>query len=243
MAVASSLIRQELGMVSAIKSAIKQNKNNPITIVAGSTKIAGVSGARRRTARSASGSEPYTDVILDIKNKKSINLSLKGKVAPSLAGGGMRGIETIVPGLTSKFMKAALKQLLSNGLKSGDKVPDVYAEIDNRIKEKVVIGVQSMGGPIDYMYIGSMTVGSVYDEKKNTLTFTNANLTDSKQYAKNTTLYFRLRSRKEDQRFDPEAEQGGIPKIYSRSPTSGDTAGRIVITDSVPKSAIMVSVK
>jgi hypothetical protein len=100
-----------------------------------------------------------------------------------------------------------------------------------------------MGGPIDYMYIGGMDVKSTYDEKKNTLTFTNANLTGSKEYAKTHELYFRLRARREDQRFDPDASQGGIPKIYGKSPSKGDSAGRIVVTDSVPKNAMIVAVK
>jgi hypothetical protein len=87
-----------------------------------------------------------------------------------------------------------------------------------------------------------MSVTSTYDEKKNVLTL-NGKLTESKEYAKTHQLYFRLRARREDQRFDPEAEQGGVPKIYGKSPSRGDSAGRIVVTDSVPSNAVMVSVR
>ena len=48
---------------------------------------------------------------------------------------------------------------------------------------------------------------------------------------------------RKDQRFDPNAQQGGIPKIYGKSPSRGDSAGRIVVTDSVPKNAMVVPVK
>lgn len=234
--------RQESGVVKAINDAVKKNKNQPIIVVAGSTKIGNISGAKKYSGRQESGSEPYTDVILTTKNKKDINLSLKGEAAPSLAGGGMRGLEAIVPGIAGRFMKAALKQLLKMGLEAGEKVPDVYGKISRVNKEKIVIGTRAMGGPIDYMYIGPMDVKSTYDPKKNTLTL-NGTLTDSKTYAKTHDLYFRLRARREDQRFDPNAQQGGIPKIYGKSPSRGDSAGRIVVTDSVPKNAVIVEVQ
>lgn len=239
----ASAERQETGVVNAVNKAVKDNKKNPITVVAGSTKISGVSAAKKYTGRQSSGSEPYTDVIFAKKSGKAVNLSLKGEAAPSLAGGGLRGLEAIVPGLASRFMKAAFNQLISQGLKKGDKVPDIYGKIGPKTKEKIVVGTSAMGGPIDYMYIGGMDVKSSYDSKTNTLTFTNAKLTESKQYAKTHELYFRLRARREDQRFDPDAQQGGIPKIYGKSPSKGDSAGRIVVTDSVPKNAVIVLVK
>ena len=234
--------RQETGLKNAVEKAVKKNKNNPITVIAGGQKISGVIGARKYTGRQSSGSEPYTDIILTIKNKKSINLSLKGESAPSLAGGGMRGIETIIPGLGNRFMKAAYKELISMGLKGGDKVPDVYAKLPKEIKEKLVIGNLAMGAPIDYMYIGPMDVKSSYDDRKNILQV-NGNLIESKEYAKTHELYFRLRARREDQRFDPESMQGGVPKIYGRSPSRGDNAGRLNVTDSVPKNAVIINLR
>jgi len=233
--------RQETGVVNAINKAVKQNKNKPIVVQAGAVKISNVSGAKKYTGRQSSGSEPYTDVIISTKNKKDVNLSLKGEAAPSLAGGGMRGLEAIIPGIAGKFMKAAHKKLIDMGVQEGDKVPDVYGKISRLNKEKIVVGTKAMGGPIDYMYIGPMDVKSNYDSKKNILTL-NGNLTESKEYAKTHDLYFRLRARREDQTFDPDAEQGGIPKIYGRSPSRGDSAGRIVITDSVPRNAVIVEV-
>jgi hypothetical protein len=238
----ASAERQEQGVIDAVNKAIKQNKNNPVTVIAGGVKITNVNHARKYPGRQASGSEPYTDVIFEKKNTKASNLSLKGEAAPSLAGGGMRGLEAIVPGIAGRFMKAALDALLEQGLKAGDKVPDVYGKIGAKTKEKIVVGTQAMGGPIDYMYIGPMTVTGPYDPKKNTVTL-NGTLTEAVEYAKSHELYFRLRARREDQRFDPDAQQGGIPKIYGKSPSRGDSAGRIVVTDSVPSTAVIVSVK
>ena len=238
----ASAERQETGFVMAVKKAVKANKNNPITVSAGGVRVANVVDAAKYSGRQASGSEPYTDVVLTLKNKKKVNLSLKGEAAPSLAGGGLRGLEAIVPGIASKFMKAAHKQLLDQGLKAGDKVPDVYGRITKEKKLKIVIGNAAMGGPIDYMYLGKMDVRSKYEAGSNTLLFLNGQLQESANFAETHELYFRLRARREDQRFDPEAMQGGVPKIYGKSPSRGDSAGRIVITDSVPSTAVIVKV-
>lgn len=233
--------RQENAVVKAVNDAVKKSKNKSVNVVAGGTKLDNIAHAKKYTGRQSSGSEPYTDVVFSTKNKRDINLSLKGEAAPSLAGGGMRGLEAIIPGIAGKFMKAAHKKLLAMGLKAGDKVPDVYGKISRTNKEKIVVGTKAMGGPIDYMYIGPMDVRTKYDPKTNILTL-NGTLTESSTYAKTHDLYFRLRARREDQTFDPDAEQGGIPKIYGKSPSRGDSAGRIVITDSVPKSAVIVEV-
>jgi hypothetical protein len=125
-------------------------------------------------------------------------------------------------------------------LKNGDKVPDTFGKISARDKMKIVIGNAQMGGPIDFMYIGPMTVTGSYDEKKNTLTL-NGNLIAAEEFAKTHDLYFRLRARREDQRFDPLAKDSdGSPKIYGKSPSRGDSAGRIVVTDSVPSTGVIV---
>jgi hypothetical protein len=235
--------RQERGFIKSVNDAVKKNKGNPVTLVAGDT-ITGVIKASKYTGRQATGSEPYTDVVLTIKkgNKTdTLNLSLKGESAPTLAGGGLRGLELVVPGIGKKYMEAVYDYLTNTtGLNAGDKVPDVYGKITPAKKKKIVIGNAAMGGPIDYMYIGPMDVKAPYDAKTNQVNF-NGTLTDSVTFASTHDLYFRLRARREDQRFDPDAKDTtGTPKVYGKSPSKGDSAGRIVITDSVPNNALII---
>lgn len=235
--------RQENGIVQQIEKAIAANKNNPITIKAGTETVEGVIGAHKFKGRQAGGSEPYTDVVLVIHNKPEVNLSCKGPQAPSLAGGGLRGLEIAVPGIAAQFMKEAYDALIGKKkLKPGDKVPDVFGEITGAKKEKIVVGNKAMGGPINFMYIGPMDVTGRYDEKSNVLTL-NGNLYEAREYAKSHKLFFRLRARREDQRFDPDAKDNkGVPKIYGKSPSKGDSAGRIVITDSVSSNGVVVKI-
>ena len=236
--------RQESGFVKAVRAAVKRNAGNPITLIAGKTTVTGVIDARKYTGRQESGSEPYTDVqIITQRGKKQqiINCSLKGESAPSLAGGGLRGLESVVPGLARRYMKAVLRHLTEReGLRPGDKVPDVYGAISESVKRTIVVGNAAMGGPIDFMYIGPMSVASRYDANKNTLTL-NGELIPAEKYAKTHSLYFRLRARREDQRFDPAAlDNTGTPKVYGKSPSRGDSAGRIVVTDRTPGNAIVI---
>jgi hypothetical protein len=81
-----------------------------------------------------------------------------------------------------------------------------------------------------------------YDSKKNLLPL-NGELTQAATYANTHSLYFRLRARREDQRFDPNAkDKDGSPKIYGVSPSRGDSAGRIVVTDKVPTTGVIVNI-
>lgn len=236
--------RQERGIVDAITDAVKANKGNHVTVVAGKTKIPGVISARKANIRLQSGSEPYIDILLKVEGKhEELGLSCKGKTSPSLAGGGLSGLELAVPGLAKKFMNSALNHLVkSMKLKAGDRVPEVYGKIGTNDKVKIVIGNKKMGGPIDYMFIGIMDVSTKYDPVKNELTFRDTEIIPAKEYAQKNTLYFRLRARRGDQRFDPEAKDiNGSPKIYGKSPTSGESAGRIVVQDKTPANAIMVN--
>ena len=127
-------------------------------------------------------------------------------------------------------------------LKAGDKVPDVFGKISPQDKLKIVIGNKAMGGPIDFMYIGPMNVVAKYNQKENTLIL-NGSLIEAEEFAKTHDLYFRLRARREDQRFDPDAKDAdGTPKIYGKSPSRGDSAGRIVVTDKVPSTGVIVKI-
>lgn len=235
--------RQETSFINAIKNAIKTNNGNPINLVAGDVEIKNIKDVGKYTGRQISGSEPYTDVVIKTSDNKEINCSLKGESAPSLAGGGLKGLEVIVPGIAAKFMHSAF-DILSKKIKPGDKVPDVYGEIQERDKLKIVVGTKEIGGPIDFMYIGKMDIESHYDHKSNTLTFSNGRLIPAQKFAHEHKLYFRLRARREDQRFDPTAKDiHGVPKIYGRSPSKGDSAGRIVVVDKVPSNATIIDVK
>lgn len=236
--------RQESGFVRAVRAAVKRNAGNPITLIAGKTTVTGVTDARKFTGRQQSGSEPYTDVQIITqrgKQQQIINCSLKGESAPSLAGGGRRGLEAVVPGLARRYMKAVLRHLTEReSLRPGDKVPDVYGAISESVKRTIVVGNAAMGGPIDFMYIGPMSVASRYDAKRNTLTLNGA-LIPAEQYARTHSLFFRLRARRWDQRFDPAAlDNTGTPKVYGKSPSRGDSAGRIVVTDKTPGNAIVI---
>lgn len=234
--------RQENGIVKAVHDAVRKNKKNPVTLVAGETVIHGVIDAKKFTGRQAGGSEPYTDIVLSLKNGKTLNLSCKGESAPSLAGGGLKGIELAIPGLARSFFTKAHSHLLTQlKLKHGDKVPDVYGRISLQDKLILAIGNKKMGGPIDFMYIGPMSVVPKYNPKTNELHM-NAHMIPAEVFAKTHDLFFRLRARREDQRFDPSAKDTiGTPKIYGKSPSKGDSAGRLVVTDSVPKNAVIIN--
>ena len=58
--------RQENGFVKSIADAIANNGGKPIKLIAGQTTIDGVTGAEKYMGRQESGSEPYTDIVLNL---------------------------------------------------------------------------------------------------------------------------------------------------------------------------------
>ena len=121
-----SFERQENEFCLAINNAVKENSDEPITLKTKDASIKGVMKAEKYSGRQRSGSEPYTDVQLFTK-RGILNLSMKGPNAPSLAGGGLRGIEEIIPGLGARFFRSAY---------------------DNHIKK----GILNVGGPSQSIY-------------------------------------------------------------------------------------------
>lgn len=231
--------RQENKFIDDITKAINNSKSKSgITLIGvNNIKINDVIEAKKQNARTSSGNENYTDIILTLKNNKKLNISMKDTKPASAAGGGLSGLEKIIPGIATKFLKQVYKKL-KKSLKCGDKVPDQYGAITEAQAKKIIKGNTAVGGPIDYVYVGSMELKSKFDKTTLTLTFTNGSFFTPLMYAKEHPLFLRLRARRKDQTFDPSAmDKNGTPKIYGISCSRGDSAGRIVMTDSVPKNA------
>ena len=191
-----SFERQETSLVKIINRRFRQNKEKPFTIVdVNGNKIRGIRGAGKYKGRGARGSEPYTDVQLHQKSKK-INLSNKGPSAPSVAGGGLAGLEVVVPNISEKLFTACLKWYKDNGYKDGDAGVDLYAKVNDDHKEDIVVGSVKMGGPIHYMYIGPMSVKTKkWDAVKKELHL-NGNLFKAEEFADEFDIYYRVRKRR-----------------------------------------------
>jgi hypothetical protein len=223
--------RQENGFLAAVMNKVAESGGKPIRVTGIVGSIKNVQKAYKFTGITQMGNEPYTDVVLDTTSSK-VNISMKGESAPSLAGGGLSGIELSLPGYGRKFMEAALNYHLKNGLLPGEKVPDVFARINEGDKRILVEGTSAMGGPVHYMYIGPMEVRVTSTSLDFTQVILNGKLIKADEYARDKDLWLRLRARRDDQTFDPKGKDNmGIPTVYGRSPSKGDSKGRIVVTD------------
>jgi len=231
--------RQEQGLIDAIRMGFGKNGGKPFTVVgANGIRIPRVKFAEKFEGRSSAGTEPYTDVIITT-DRTTFNVSNKGESAPSIAGGGLEGLELAVPGLTKMFLNAALNEYIKKGFISGMMdVPDMYGKVSDNLKEKIVVGNKKMGGPIDYMYIGPMDVK--YTFSAGTLRL-NGSFYPAKKYAKDNDLYLRLRKRRVDQPFVAEEKDSkGLPLIMGKSPSRGDKGRRIVTVKKPPRNALIV---
>jgi hypothetical protein len=227
--------------ITSINRAVKTNKNKPITILTPGKSLYNVSGARpyTGTGRTSSGAEAYTDVIIDSPNIKEIRISLKENISEINSAGDLRTVELILPGVTNKFTRLLNTQLLDSGYDKGEMLPELYGRLNPLLKERIVVGNQSMGGPIDYVYLENTT--GDFDSETATLEFFYP-LIPSKLFAKQIQTFLVLKPFREDQTYDPEAQKGGILQIFGKSPTRGDDIIKIFISDTAPKDAIVVDI-
>lgn len=229
--------RQERGIRNAINKIA--SKDNPITVVTSNDSIKGVIGAIKVEGLNELGKEPYADMQFLLSSGKRINISAKGSSTPSIAGGGLAGLSILVPNLINKFLNRT-KDELEKKYKLGDEgLPDVFAKIPTKDSIKILKGVTAMGGPIDYMYQGPMDVVAEYPNKKQVVL--NGELTNIEDYAKNHPLFLKARKRRVDQPFDPiSLDASGNPLIFGKSPEFGDAGRRIVITDKITSTGIVI---
>lgn len=232
--------RQEKAFIDTVN---KYAKKGPITVGG----IPDVVKAQKMQGLSKLGVEPYTDVILYTGSGKTVNLSLKGGTeagesqAPSIAGGGMTGLQALIPDAIGDFLTAVNNWYLSKGYKRGDIIPDIYGQLNPNLTSLVLRGTKQMGGPINFIYVGPMDL-KVKSFQNNILEL-NGVFYNVKNYAAKHPIYFRLRKRRDDQPYEPDlTDQNGYPLILGRSPSKGDSGRRIVMVPKLPKGANVVTV-
>ena len=235
--------RQEYGLINSINATASQE--HPVEVKSSNEDIPNVVAASKVDGMSSLGKEPYTDIRLHLSNGHTLNISAKGNAAPSLAGGGLVALNRLLPDLVKRFLEAAVARLQEEGFVDGEQnVPDVYGKISFYDAMTILAGDLAMGGPIDYMYQGPMDVTAEYCNDRQECSVTvNGAFTNIEDYAMSHVLYLRARKRRIDQPFDAKGvDRAGLPSIYGKSPSKGDRNRRIVITDKVPASAIVVEI-
>jgi hypothetical protein len=228
-----------MSLIQSINAAIKTNKNRPITIQASAIIIYDVFGARKYPGGQTSSIEPHTDIILDKRAGKKTNISLKQEPLSSLSKGNIRGLEAIIPGITKRFMNTAFSKLQQMSLEEEQQVPEIYGHLKESDKEKIFVGKTSTGGPIDYIYIGSQN--TQYDEDTAILTLA-GEFIDPISYVEKKEFYLKLTPLYGDQGFNSKTVIGGVHSIYGKSKINGINENRIILTEQVDNSEVVVEI-
>ena len=216
----------EREILTNINRAVQSNKNKPITVTISEQYFSQVTGARKYTGSLSGDNEPYTDFIIQRRNAKGINIALKSVVFQE----SLKRLEIIVPGLRFKFINAVYRKIKQMKLQTGQDVPNFYGKIDKRHTNMLIRGTYSVGGPVEYMYLElPKIIKYQYDEDSSTLSLPGI-LQPIDSYAKNIELYLNLRPLYADQKFDDEAERGGMKLIYGKSESRGESGNQIVVT-------------
>lgn len=241
--------RQEQAIIAAISKSVNQN-NGPIKVLGIPDQI---KYAVKKQNEPGYTKEPYTDIVLG-GIKQIWNISCKDLSAPSLAGGGITGLKEIFSKTNKAFIQnvhtAIINAYKKIGLVAGktyqpNEIPDIYIKIPENLNIAILRGVKSMGGPIDFMYIGSMDVKYTFDVNTQTCEFTNGKFVSIEKFAIENSLYIRARKRRKWLcKFTPTVNKANsnIPSILTGIKGNIQDPGilRIVITNHTPMNAVII---
>jgi len=235
----TQLDNTEREILQAINRAAQSSEKRITTLNINGQYFSEITGARKYSGSLYGPNEPYTDFIIQKRNAKGINIALK----PVVFNESLQRLEIIVPGLRFKFIRAAFNKLRQMNLQKDQDVPNIYGKIDRRHTDMLIRGTYSVGGPIDYMYTDlPKNIKFNYDDEANVLTLPGI-LNSINSYSKNLELYLNLQPLYDDQKFDPDAERGGMKLIYGKSESRGESGNRIIITQETEKNSIVVDIE
>lgn len=235
----TQLDNTEREILQAINRAAQTSKTRTTTLNLSGQYFSEITGARKYSGSLYGPNEPYTDFIIQQRNAKGINIALK----PVVFNESIQRLEIIVPGLRFKFIRAVFNKIRQMNVQAGEDVPNIYGKIDRRHTDMLIRGTYSVGGPIDYMYTDlPKNIKFNYDDEANVLTLPGI-LNNINSYSKNLELYLNLQPLYDDQKFDPDAERGGMKLIYGKSESRGESGNRIIVTSETSNNGIIVEIE
>jgi len=252
-----NLERQEISFIKIVNEAIANSEQKKINLKAGNIILNDVVLVQKVKEKSSLGTESYSDIRIKTADEKQVLLSMKGEHTPSIGGGGIRGLNTIVKPLLKQFLENCkeyiknyiaekypnLENIEQKTVKELD-IPQIFGLIPKDKYNEILAGNIKMGGPVDYIYVGPMEV-----EKKNqeeNIIELNGSLYSIEEFSVSSTqLYFRCRYRRGDQKIDLESvDKNDYPYIFSRSMKRSRERGRrvdVFTQQFVPKDAHKIS--
>lgn len=170
----------ETKLIDIIKEAIRVNNKRPIDIATDSMMIGGVWSASKFSGLSRS----YSDIILDQRNRKPIQISLEDTAADFVLKTDAVGLNLIYPGILVKFINEVRRQISEDGA-----LTDFCGKIPRFATEELIRGITVLGGPVDYYFFADKKLEHVFDPEEMLLTFKNASFLSPKDVAKDKTFY------------------------------------------------------
>jgi len=193
--------------------------------------------------------EKYIDVYITDSTGKDHGISCKDITTPSLGGGGAAGINSIAPDLFKKifariedYMKTDMK--LDNGdIIVSSHIPDIFVQVPDDYVERIMVGNEAMGGPIDYMYVGPKKLTGDLGQN-NELNLNGTFYTIDDYIGKIGSFYFRIRKRDlaDDKTVKvayDEKNMLGLPKLL-KNPYDNKNNLRLVVTNALTVNALVL---
>lgn len=212
-------------------------------------------GARKNEGMNDHGNEKYRDLDIETIQSDIYGISCKDVSAPSIAGGGIAGLNILVPDYTKAVMRRIDQYFRHDrGFEEGNlilasMVPDIFFRIPDDLVRLVLEGNEIIGGTVDYMYIGPMDVSHKIEDGMMTLNGQFISIDDF--IAQRDGLFVRMRKRdlyrkSKDQPALSEITYEKLSKsghpVYMQNPVNKSPNIRFVVSDSMPEEGELLQI-
>lgn len=175
----------ELKMINIINESILRNDKRSISIETDTLTIPGVFSSSRFSGLRTS----YTDIILDVRTRKPINVSIENSENEFQIKTDARGLNLIYPGILIKFINEVRRRINDNSdiTKFNGKIPRIAAQ-------KLMAGITVLGGPVDYYFLDDSKLEYEFDKKEGILFFKNGYFIEPNELAEEKSFYLKIDS-------------------------------------------------
>lgn len=175
----------DLKLINIINESILRNDKRSITIETNTFLIPGIYSSSRFSGLRNS----YTDIILDVRTRKPINVSLENIEKEFQLKTDAKGLNLIYPGILIKFINEVKRRLDNNSdvTKFNGKIPKIAVQ-------KLMTGITVLGGPVDYYFMDDSKLEYEFDKKEGVLFFKNGYFVTPDDLAEEKNFFLKIDS-------------------------------------------------
>jgi len=173
----------ESKLVSIINDSISKVDKEPISLATENLSVSDIFNASKFSGLRNS----YTDIILDNRTRKPLNISLENVDSEFVVKTDVKGLNLIYPGILIKFINEVRRNF-----KDGSDITSFSSKIPKIAAQRLMKGITVLGGPVDLYLFDNVKMEYEFYKKDKVLYLKNAYFQTPDELASEKSFYLRF---------------------------------------------------